>query len=389
MLAHRLPYPPWTGDRVRAFHIARYLAQRYRLTVACPLEGRGELDAARELQKLIPDLEYVPISNLKRRASALLGLLGALPLTVRYFSSRALARCVDRRLQHDRFDLIYVSSSSMAKYARATSVPLVMDFVDVDSGKWDQYAANTALPMSWIYRLEARRLQRYECEIARRARVCVFTTRTEEAFFHEMVPDVRTAVIPNGVDTEYFSPKESARSKIPTVIFTGVLDYLPNTDGVCHFSQTILPLVRRKIPEVRFLIVGKRPCRAVLRLTRQTGITVAADVADVRPYLQGAHVAVVPLRIGRGIQNKILEAMAMGLPVVASPRPAQGIGARIGVDWFVEEGPEAFAERVIHLLQEPVTRDQVGCHARAFVEAQHSWRLILPNVKSLVEGLLK
>lgn len=387
MLAHRLPYPPWTGDRVRAFHIARYLSERHRLTLAFPLEGRGELGAARKLQKRIPDLEYAPLSNLRRRASALVGLAGSLPLSVRYFASRSLARRVEQRLLQDRFDLIYVSSSSMAQYATGCSIPIVMDFVDVDSDKWAQYAAIALPPMAWIYRLETRRLRRYERETARRARVSVFATPTEEAIFHKMVPDVQTAVIPNGVDSEYFRPSGNPCSRAPTVIFTGALDYFPNADGVCHFSETIFPLVRRQVPDVRFLVVGRRPCRAVLRLNRQPGITVVGDVPDVRPYMHEAHVAVVPLRIGRGIQNKILEAMAMSLPVVAKPMPAQGIGARVGVDWFVEEEPEAFAERVLRLLNDPAARAQVGHHARAFVEDRHSWRQILQSVENLVEGL--
>lgn len=388
MLAHRLPYPPWTGDRIRAFHIARYLSERHRITVAFPLESRGELGAARKLQKLIPDLEYALLSDLKRRASALVGLAGSLPFSVRYFASRSLARRIGQRLLQDHFDLIYVYSSSMAQYAMGHSVPILMDFVDVDSDKWAQYAANTLPPMAWVYRLEARRLRRYECEVARRARVSVFATPTEQAIFRAIAPDVQTAVIPNGVDTDYFRPGEAPRSEVPTVIFTGALDYFPNVDGVCHFSETIFPLVRHRIPEVRFLVVGRRPCRAALRLSRLPGVRVVGEVPDVRPYIHEAYVAVVPLRMARGIQNKILEAMAMGLAVVASPKPAQGIGARVGVEWFVEDGPEAFAKRVVHLLENPAVRTEVGRRARAFIEDRHSWKRILPDVETLVEGVV-
>lgn len=387
MLAHRLPYPPWTGDRVRAFHIARYLSKYHHLTVASPLEDRGELEAAQKLQKLIPDLEYALLSNLRRRVSALVGLVRPLPLSVSYFASRPLASRMRQRLRQETFDLIYVSCSSMAQYVTGCTVPTMMDFIDVDSDKWKQYAGKALPPMAWLYSLEARRLRRFECEVARRACVVIFATQIEQAIFREIASDVQTVVIPNGVDTEYFCPSQEPRDQVPTVIFTGALDYPPNIEGICHFSQTILPLVRRRIPAVRFLIVGRHPCRRVLRLNRLPGITVVGAVPDVRPYMRKAHVAVVPLRIARGIQNKILEAMAMEMPVVASPKPAQGITAEVNVEWFVEDSPESFADQVIRLLHDSAVRSQVGRRARDFVKERHSWQQILPDVASLVEDV--
>jgi sugar transferase (PEP-CTERM/EpsH1 system associated) len=264
---------------------------------------------------------------------------------------------------------------------------MAVDFVDVDSDKWAQYAAKTLPPMSWIYHLESSRLRRYESDVAHRAHVSIFATPAEESIFQEIAPDVKTAVLPNGVDTEYFRPNNLTRTHVPTVIFTGALDYFPNTDGVCYFSKTIFPLVRSQVPEAHFLIVGRRPSRAVLRLNGQPGITVVGDVQDVRPLMHKSHLAVVPLRVARGIQNKALEAMAMGLPVVASPKPAQGIDARSGIEWFVEGGPEAFAERVVRLLTNPLERAQVGQRARAFVEKHHSWEEILPRLENLLAGV--
>jgi glycosyltransferase involved in cell wall biosynthesis len=217
--------------------------------------------------------------------------------------------------------------------------------------------------------------------------VVIFATQIEQAIFREIASDVQTVVIPNGVDTEYFCPSQEPRDQVPTVIFTGALDYSPNIEGICHFSQTILPLVRRRIPAVRFLIVGRHPCRRVLRLNRLPGITVVGAVPDVRPYMRKAHVAVVPLRIARGIQNKILEAMAMEMPVVASPKPAQGITAEVNVEWFVEDSPESFADQVIRLLHDSAVRSQVGRRARDFVKERHSWQQILPDVASLVEDV--
>jgi len=383
MLAHRLPYPPTTGDRVRAYHVAQALAARHRLTLACPLEGGPEVAAARELQALIPDLEGVTLSPVRRRLSALAALAGDFPLSVRYFTSPALAARVRQRAGAEQFDLIYVSSSSMAQYAPA-SVPLIMDFVDVDSEKFSRYGREARRPMRWVYRVEAGRLRRYERAVAARARLSVFVTAAEAALFRDIAPEAATAVLPNGVDTEYFRPSWYRASGVPTIVFTGALDYFPNVDSVCHFSEAILPLIRRQVPRARFLVVGRRPDRAVLALRRSGQIEVAADVPDVRPYMGQAHVAVVPLRIARGMQNKILEAMAMGLPVVTLPGPAQGIAARAGAEWFVEDGAEAFAARVVRLLEEPAERMRVGRQARRLVEEQYAWRQILPRVEALV-----
>jgi len=383
MLAHRLPYPPTTGDRVRAFHVAQALAARHQLTLACPLDGRRELAAVRELRTLVPDVECAPLGLLQRRASALAALASGFPLSVRYFTSRALAARIRQRAAAERFDVTYASSSSMAQYA-PPGVPLLMDFVDVDSEKFARYGQESRGPMRWIYRLEAARLRRYERAVAARARVSVFVTAAEAALFRTIAPDAVTAVVPNGVNPEYFRPMWYRASDVPTIVFTGALDYFPNIDGVRYFSEAILPLIRRQIPRVRFLIVGRRPHRLVWALRRQRAIEIAADVPDVRPYLAQGHVAVVPLRIARGIQNKVLEAMAMGLTVVTLPGPAQGIDARDGADWFVEHTAEAFASRVVRLLSASTERMRVGRQARQLIEEQYAWRQILPRVETLV-----
>lgn len=383
MLAHRVPYPPFTGDRLRAYHIARHLARRHQLTLACPVT-EDEHSTSRQLRRLLPDVEYAPLTALGRSVAALSALAGPRPLSVGYFASRALARRVDARLAQERFDVVYVSSSPMAQYVSARELPVVLDFVDVDSDKWAQYAAATPPPRRWLYRLEARRLRRYEAQVGRQAAVAVFVTPAEEALFRTSAPDARTVVIPNGVDTEYFQPGARAAASPPTIVFTGALDYRPNVDGVLHFSDAVLPRVRAEVPDVRCLVVGRRPSRAIRRLRRQA-IDVIGDVPDVRPYMRQAHVAIAPLRLARGLQNKVLEAMAMGLPVVASPGPAQGVSAMVGRDWFVETTPAAFAARVVHLLRDAGARRDVGRCARAFVQRHHDWPQVLRDVDAVVE----
>lgn len=373
MLAHRLPYPPRTGDKVRAYHIARHFARDHELTLACLVDEPATGLALAALRQEIPDLEYATISRVRKRLRALLHLVGGGSATMAYFDSPELRAHVAARLKEDRFDLIYVSSSSMAQYVNGIrQIPVLMDFVDVDSDKWLQYGARLPLHTAWVYRLEGRRLQQHELEAARRANRCLVATRHEEALLHSLAPWVPTTVIPNGVDLDYFTPL-FAPAADPTIIFTGAMDYFPNVDAVLHFCRRVFPRIRKRVPQARFLIVGRNPAPAVRRLAAVPGVQVTGTVPDVRPFLRRAAVAVAPLRVARGIQNKVLEAMATGLPVVATSKGHEGLEARPGEHLFVEDAPGKFADVVVGLLNSPGLRAEVGRAARKFVEAHHCW----------------
>jgi polysaccharide biosynthesis protein PslH len=384
MLAHRLPYPPTTGDRVRAYHVARGLSARHDVTLAAPLSGPEEVSALQTLQAYIPDMEYVVLRHLRRWARAVAGLAIGRPISVGYFRSPALAGRIRARVHHARYDAVYVSSSSMMQYA-PSGVPVVVDFVDVDSEKFSRYAVESVAWLRWLYRLEAHRLRRYERTTARDATVSVFVTEAEARCFRSIAPEATIAVIPNGVDTEYFHGPTAVKNSAPTVIFTGALDYLPNIDAVRYFSDAILPHVRRYVPEVRFVVVGRRPGRPLRRLAERPGISIVGDVPDIRQYLSAAHVAVAPLRIACGIPNKVLEAMAMGLPVVTTPATAPAIEADVDMHWFVERSAERFGIRVAQLLRDADQRMRVGIEARRLVKTRYSWMAALGRLEGLIE----
>jgi len=384
MLAHRLPYPPTTGDRIRAYHVARGLAARHHVTLACPLSA-DELPAAQMLREHIPDMEYAALSSLRRWTRALAGVAAGTPISVGYFSSPTLARRIRERVHNAHYDVVYVLSSSMAQYV-PSGVPVLIDFQDVDSEKFARYGAEGATPLRWIFRLEAHRLRRYERTAARRATLAVFVTDAEAMSFRSIAPEATIEVVTGGVDTEYFHARTTVKASAPTIIFTGALDYLPNVDAVRYFSDAILPHVRRHVSEARFVVVGRHPVRAIRRLAGRPGISVVADVPDVRPYLAAAHVAVAPLRITRGLPNKVLEAMAMGLPVVATPATAPAIDAEVGTQWFVEDSPRAFGARVAALLTDAGGRVRVGTAARRLVETRYSWSATLGRLERLIEA---
>jgi sugar transferase (PEP-CTERM/EpsH1 system associated) len=295
---------------------------------------------------------------------------------------------VVERAAESRFDLVYVSSTPMAQYARRLGAPVIMDFVDVDSDKWRQYSEHRRPPVSWLYRAEGRRLQSAEGEIARWAKLCLLATSAEEALLRSFAPWARTAILQNGIGLDEFRPMERAAAPA-AVIFTGAMDYLPNIDAVRHFCDEVLPRIRQRIPETRFYIVGLNPSREVQRLAEIAGVVVTGTVPDVRPYYARAAVCVAPLRIGRGVQNKVLQAMAMGLPVVASTIAQRGLEAEAGRHLHVEDDPERFAARVVTLLRSPEARQTMGQLGRAFVEAHHAWDTACGRLDGMIRSVVR
>ncbi len=357
MLAHRIPYPPHTGDKVRAYQVARHLARSHELTLGFVIDDAADRSGLDALGREIPDLEWGGLWKPAALARGLLGLGMGRSLSIAYFRSGRLVRRVSRRLRGGGYDAIYVSSSPMVDYVRGTRLPVIMDFVDVDSDKWTQYAAKQRPPRSWAYRLEGRRLRTFEGEAVRWGDRCILATGAEESLLRSFAPWARTAVVPNGVDLPGYEPP----AEVPTVIFTGAMDYLPNVDAVEHFCADIFPAV-----------------------ARAPGVTVTGAVPDVRPYYRQSAVCVAPLRIARGIQNKVLQSMALGVPVVATSAAARGLEARRDEHFLVEDDPARFAQAVIGLLRESDARCRLAERARAFVERHHSWPLLLARIEALV-----
>jgi sugar transferase (PEP-CTERM/EpsH1 system associated) len=388
LLAHRLPFPPHTGDKVRAYHIAHHLAKHHSLTLGALADEADFGSSAEELRRTLGDVEVQGISRRWRRLASLGALIVGGSATMSYFASGRLRRRLERRLQAERYDLLYISSSSMAQYAEsALGVPALVDFVDVDSDKWVQYGRQLGFPRGWIYSLEGRRLRWYEREVGRRAARAVVATEAEARLLRELLPSRVISVVPNGVDLTYFAPAASSREE-PLIVFTGAMDYYPNVDGVVWFCSAILPTIRSAVPEARFVIVGKDPTPAVRRLTEIPGVQVTGAVPDVRPFLSRAALAVAPLRIARGVQNKVLEAMAAGLPVVATPKAHEGISATAGRDLFVMGEPSAFAEQVIALLRNPALRAEIGLRARHFVERNCSWEATYQRLDQVISSIV-
>jgi sugar transferase (PEP-CTERM/EpsH1 system associated) len=392
-LVHRIPYPPNKGDKIRSYHLLRFLAERYRVHLGTFVDDEDDWRYLPDVQKLCVDVCAVRLNPTRQRLVSLKGLLGGEPLSVPYYANSVLQAWVRRKIYEEGISRMVFFSSPMAQYAPSNGVEVrkVVDFVDVDSEKWRQYAERHHWPMSWLYRREGERLLDFECGVASSADASVFVTRDEAELFRSRsrLEDMAIHSVMNGVDTDYFSPDRSHENPYapggPVVVFTGMMDYWANVDAVTWFSTEGFPSIRKAIEGARFFIVGARPSRLVERLASRAGIEVTGAVRDVRPYLAHAEVAVAPLRVARGIQNKVLEAMAMARPVVVTSDALEGLDLpgtlRRGGDTA-----EDFASAVIALLGSSPERRDIGALGRTWVQENHDWARTLRPVLDLIEN---
>ena len=389
-ISQRVPFPPDRGDKITTFNEVRHLARTNEVHVFCLADGTTDLENVDGLRAITPNVTAVRLGRIRARLRALFALLfTGRSFTEAFFNERELHRAVQERYRELQPDVVLVYSSGVAQYAdRLKDVPRVMQFADLDSLKWQQYALSASRPMKWIYDAEAKRLLEYERHIATTFDLSLMSTEAEKADFEQLIPGARVSCVANGVDLEYFR-SNGAEKKPGNLVFTGVMDYLPNVDGVLWFAEEILPLIQEKVPSATFTICGSKPLPRVESLASQKGVTVTGRVPDVRPYLDAAEIAVVPLRMARGIQNKLLEAMSMGLPCVSTSRAWHGVDATEGEGVVVMDDPAKFAGAVVALLQDDERRRESGLQARHAVERDYSWGPQLARLEAVLADVTR
>ncbi|AEH44587.1 sugar transferase, PEP-CTERM/EpsH1 system associated [Thermodesulfatator indicus DSM 15286] len=376
-IAHRFPFPPNKGDKLRAYNILKYLTRRYEVSLICHLDEERDLN---ELNRLDLPLKNV-FFDFKPKKWRKLASFKALPkgsLSVVYFYAKELQVRFNQLVKKDPISLIFCSCAPAAEYVfrgPETKARLFLDFMDVDSEKWRLYAERSGFPWRLVYALEAGRMRTYEKKIVKAFDRVFLVSAAEAALFQEKVESSpKVTVLENGVDLDFFSP--AYRSKLkkngPTVVFTGAMDYWPNAEGVIWFAREIWPLVKNEFPKATFYVVGKDPLPEVEALSKEPGVQVTGFVPDARDYISLADVCVAPLRLARGIQNKVLEAMAMAKPVVATPEAAEGITFQES-ELLVAHQAKDFAEAVKELLKNPVKAHKIGRLARKRMEKDYSW----------------
>ncbi|MGD2081975.1 MAG: TIGR03087 family PEP-CTERM/XrtA system glycosyltransferase [Chromatiales bacterium] len=392
-LCHRFPFPPDKGDKIRSFHLLSYLAEHYRVYLGAFVDDERDWLHAAEIQRWCEESKLLRLAPGRARLRSLRGLLSARPLTLPYYAMPEMSRWVAQVTRRERLTRALVFSSSMAQYVLGKGfeqVRRVIDFVDVDSDKWRQYAERQAPPLKWIYRREARKLLVYERRVASVADASLFVSQIEADLFRSLAPEAgdRVGFFSNGVDTTRFAPDLDLDSPYAqgerVIVFAGAMDYWPNVDAVEWFAAQVFQQLHADDPSVRFFIVGRNPTQAVKRLGERPGVVVTGGVADVRPYVLHSRLSVAPLRVARGIQNKVLEAMAMGRPVLASRAALEGISARPGQEMMLAEGAAEFLQQSRLALAADLTA--MGARARQRVLNDYVWERHLPGVLEMLES---
>jgi len=383
-VCHRLPYPPNRGGKIRPFNFIRHLNKKREVVVASLAHTPEEFSEGAPLKEYCCEVIAEVVPEAVRWRRAFLALASAKPSSVAYFWSPRLARRIHQAAAQKPFDAVFVHCAFMGPYVEELSAGLrVLDFGDLDSGKWFDYARHRSFPLSWGYGMEARKLRRYERHLAQIFDRYVVTTRGELEEYKSLEGPKPATVIPNGVETSYFH-RRAADPNSKLLVFLGRMDYYPNAEGVLYFTRDIFPLVRRAMPDAELRIVGSNPSAQIRNLARTPGITVTGHVPDVRSHVEAAAVSIVPLRIARGTQNKILECMAMGIPVVSTAQAAKGIQATAGQHLLVADTPQEFADQVLALLRDPTLRKQLADAAHEKVLAAQAW----PNSLRILDRVL-
>jgi len=390
-LAHRIPYPPNKGDKIRSFNLLKALAKDYRVYLGAFVDDKQDWKYESELREFCEEVFLLGLNN-RRKYQSLKGLLTGEALTLPYYRQSRLQHWVDQKIAEHQISRVFVYSSAMAQYVEGDDyrqLHRVIDFVDVDSEKWREYSAHRVWPMSWLYRREANQLLNYDRQISQNFDASVFVSASEARLFKQLAPESKQQVthLNNGVDSHYFDPTQSYNNPYqagPILAFTGAMDYWANADAVSWFVQKVFPAIRNQISNAQFYIVGARPSDAVLKLANKVGVHVTGSVEDIRSYIAFADVIVAPMRIARGVQNKVLEAMAMQRPVVVTSAAMEGIEKLPGQR--VCDDTESFIDYCLELLSVGDI-NQLGEAGRERVLKDFNWSQNLVRLESLLGDL--
>ena len=387
-LSHRIPYPPNKGDKIRSYHLLKYLRLNYNVHLGTFIDDPFDYQYTVKLDALCASTCYIELKPLLAKIKSLQGLLTGEPLSLPYYRNKRMQKWINQTLSSYSITKVLIFSSAMAQYINQDQVvDMIVDFVDVDSDKWQQYAQHCKGLKHWIYCREAQHLFNYEKSIAEQARASIFVSEHEAELFQTLVPEVNHKItyINNGVDIDYFSPELNFSSPYADndqiIVFTGAMDYWANVDAVIWFVNAIFPIIREQLPAIVFYIVGSKPTKEVLTLANNN-VVVTGTVADVRPYIAHAHLVVAPLRIARGIQNKVLEAMAMEKYVVATAAAMEGITYQQELSISVVDTIDLIASEIIEQLQKKVSAHQ----NRVFVKTMFSWEYNIKQLLSLLQN---
>ncbi len=386
---HRVPYPPDKGDRIRNFHVLRELSKISDVWLACLADEPVVPEQRQALESLCTRVEILPVSGKLRWLRAAGTALVGKSLTQGAFHEPALDALMKRWHAEASFHAALVSASSLAPYLQRNgwqNTPGYVDLVDVDSQKWFDFAEAQRGPKKWLYRFEGARLRKLEKSLTRWAKGITLVSRAETDVYNAFTHPGAATTATNGVDLNYFQPDASVPER-KACAFVGALDYLPNIDAAIWFAHDIWPSILAQHPDAEFHVIGRKPTADVLKLNAKPGVKVIGQVPDVRPHVLGASVAVAPIRLARGLQNKVLEALALGKPTVAAPAAIAALNVELGKDLLCPRTPQEWTTAVIGLFENAERRAELGRAGRVFAETHHHWDASLqPLMEMIMSG---
>lgn len=375
-LANRLPYPPYRGDKLKIYNLAKRLCQQHELHLLTFIQNEEDKKYIKDLAQIFKSVHVVSLPKWASALHCIAGIWDKKPFQVHYFSSKAMRRQVKKMLATNTFDAIHVQHLRMAQYLNQQhDIPRILDLPDAFSLYWQRKQAHASNPiLKWLEAIEQKRVYQYE-RILADFNLSLVCSAEDQAYLIDEHHLNNTALLPNGVDTDTFIAKNHDYSHNHTLLFTGNMDYKPNVDAVIYFVSSILPLIQEVFPKLRFIIAGQRPVAKVLALANEH-ILVTGFVPDMAAQYNEASVVVAPLRFGAGTQNKVLEAMSMGVPVVCSNIGFNGLGIESGEGAIMQTDPVSFASSVIALLSSEIMRESVGSKGIELIQKRYAWDII-------------
>lgn len=387
-LAHRIPYPPNKGDKIRSWNFLKRLAEHHTVHAGFYVDDPRDLDYISLLEGSVASLSYEEVSPLQQKIRSLSGFLTGKSLTESAYPYSKLKKYANDLFLNKKIDLVFLFSAATAPIVLGNfSGPIIADLVDVDSEKWLAYSKASAWPISWIFRREARLLAKFEAKVAGNAEATLFVSEDETHLFCARHPELveTTVSVKNGVDLVQFNSANYPNVQSgKSLIFTGAMDYQPNIEAVEWFCRQVWPLIYKKHPDATFQIAGGSAGLRVKALEATEGVSVLGYVEDMAEALSRASIVVAPLQTARGIQNKVLEAMAMAKPVVATSLANEGINGEDGKQLLVANTAKSFASAVFSLIDSAEKRAELGTEGRTFVEKGFSWQRSFEELNRLI-----
>lgn len=389
-ICHRFPYTPNRGGKIRPFNMISHLSKNHEVHVASLAHSKQDTDEAPGIEPYCASYAVEKPHHAMRWLRMLSKIPFKKPSAPDYFYSSKLQTKIDNLISTNDFDLIFVHCAFVAQYvANVTHIPKILDFGDMDSQKWLAYADAKPFPLSIAYLLEGKKMEKYESELSRKFDCCTATTRLEYETLNSMNSAQSTSWFPNGVDHNTFCLPDSEHNYDPSnIVFVGRMDYYPNQKATQYFAMDVLPIIRKSIPDAKFVIVGANPPKFIQQLENLPGVEVTGTVPDVKDLVRNAALTVAPLDIARGTQNKILESMSLGVPVVATAQAAKGVDAIPDEHLLIADGVDETVKKVVGVLQNPELRSRLSLAGRKRVETTHSWPDSMGRLDKIIEKTL-